>query len=300
MRSRAFELLSDQQVIARGARESADLGFRMRLTNKLTDAECLLSVAVEPTGSENISWAALQKLSGHEGLLVKVARDSPFPGVRVGAVGKLKGEVTLAKLANEGADERVKAAASEQLKKIREGVFLGLKLPDLQVLLKNNDGHSMGDYVPTNYHLGIFRHQHAEPIHPDSSSKRWSIEQRIRELTIIQLKQLTDLGEIRAALEKEPDQWVREAVVKTVVDPGLLAHLARNDPSDYVRQDATERLDKRDQATLSAIAQNDASKHVRMAAIYRLTDQALLVSVREVCESFESVTQGGLKSLNRL
>jgi hypothetical protein len=95
----------------------------------------------------------------------------------------------------------------------------------------------------------------------------------VRHAAVYKLIDPAIIAEI-AKNEKE-NVLIRETAVKKLEDQTLLAELARNDPDGAVRREATYKL--KDQELITEIAMNDASSYVRVAAAATLEDKMLLV-----------------------
>ena len=65
--------------------------------------------------------------------------------------------------------------------------------------------------------------------------------------------------------------------LKEITDPSVLADIAKNDESEWIRKDAVSRV--KDQSILADIAKHDRSERVRKAAVVCVEDQRVLTDI---------------------
>ncbi|HPR65212.1 MAG TPA: hypothetical protein PK014_13460 [Thermoanaerobaculia bacterium] len=255
MRRQALLKVNDPDTCKLLIRTEANLPLRKTALLFISDESVLESLAFDPAENQEIRVASISRLKGEESLARLAELDQPSP-VRKAAVEIMKDQDVLSRIAVGDPDREIRLAAIGRLNIQDTLEKLSADEPDPELRARAVSRLESQDVL-----VHVF---HNDP----EGAVRLEAIARIHD------------GEVKADALNDPDERVRaKAVLSMPEDRERFASLALHDPSHLVRMNAAARL--LDPEILDRIVRTDPSTGVRETALKRLTDPEYLAAYLE-------------------
>jgi hypothetical protein len=244
VRAEAAGRLDDQKLLARIAEKDKDDGVRLTATVGLTDQKALERLAKRGRTAE-VRETAVRKVTS-QAVIAEVAAGDSDPDVRFAAVKKLDDQVALGRIAK-----------AEPIAEIRGAAVAKLTDPTalFEIALHDKDAWGYEAAIDHIQDEALLREvverrlgepkvvQHVARRVADQATLAMILHRSTDDLSCrVAAARLTDpaLAAEVLATHRSPD--IREILVGTVTDTGVLARVAASDANDRVRAAAAERL----------------------------------------------------------